>query len=96
MSWSRLAPDRSLSERPSIVVVSCVTSGGADASFIDCIRVPEDPPDVSDVKGRVRLDRIPRSIVPLASMNLGNENVPVTVIPKLISANAHKPSQAVL
>ena len=85
-----------LSEFPIMVTVSVVASGGAVVSFLDCIMIPDEPPDVIEVKGRVRLEKIPRSIVPLASMNLGNEKAPATVRPKLISAMAHKNSQAVL
>ncbi len=59
--------------------------------FDDRIEVPKDIPDVSDVKGRTRFENIFRSWGPLASRNLGNKNVPVTVIEMLISVRAHNP-----
>lgn len=79
-----------------MVILSSVTSGDAVLSSFDCVGLPKDTICVSDVKGRVRLATTPRSLVPSASINLGKENVHVTMIPKLISAVAHKPSPIVL
>ena len=49
-----------------------------------------------DSRGLVRLELMRGKFLPSASMNFGSSIVPDTMIPKLISANACSPIQAVL
>ena len=84
------------SEFPIKVAVSVIAPGGGFVSTLDCMIIPEELPDVIDVKGRLRPEKIRRSIVLFASTNFGNEKAPATVRPKLISAMAHINSQAML
>ena len=82
----------------STMTVSSINSREATASFFDRTRVifSKEVPDESDVKGRKRFEKILRTLLPLASINLGNKKVPVTVMPRLISASAHNPIQRAL
>ena len=87
----------SLSERPIIAIVSSLPSWEVIVFLLNCVTCAKEIIDVlDDGKNRARRVKTPRSFAPLASTNLGTKSVPVTVIPRLGSANPHNPSQQIL